>query len=181
MFKDLTYKKKFIYLLIGGAVLLCLVYTFSINETFKLRSSYINLKERYDGVFNASSSILFYEKELTKIDSLIGSKNEKGNFTQEELLRKVTEFGRDNNLTIISFPAPHQNIDNGYKVFTYEASISGTYNDLLHLLFELETGNYPGAIKSTNFELIKSPGQSRTMLVMTLFIQEIKDIKDEKN
>ena len=181
MFKNFTYKKKFIYLLIGGAVLLCLVYLFSINETLKLRSSYIELKNRYDGVFDASSSILFYEKELIKIDSLIVTKNDKGNYTQEELLRKVTEFGRAHNLTIINFPAPHQHIDNGYNVFTYEASISGPYNNLIRLLYELEVGNYLGVVKSANFELTKSQGQARTMLVMTLFIQEIKDISDEKD
>lgn len=181
MLKNLTYKKKFIYLLICGALSLCLVYVLSINETLKLRKSYIELKSRYDGVFDASSSILFYEKELNKIDSLIVTKNDKGNYTQEELLRKVTEFGRSHNLTIINFPAPHQHIDNGYKVFTYEASIAGSYNDLIRLLYELEMGSYLGVIKSANFELIKSQGQARTMLVMTLFIQEIKDIKDEKN
>jgi Tfp pilus assembly protein PilO len=181
MLKNLTYKKKFLYLVVGGVLLLCLVYTFSINETLKLRSSYIELKNRYDGVFDASSSILFYEKELNKIDSLMVIKNDKGNYTQEALLRKVTEFGRAHNLTIINFPAPHQFIENGYKINTYEASISGSFNDLLRLLYELEVGNYPGVIKSTNFELTKSSNQSRTMLVLTLFIQEIKDIKEIKD
>jgi len=181
MLKNLTYKQKFIYLLVGGGLFLFLVYVFSVNETLKLRSSYIELKKRYDGVFNASSSILFYERELIKIDSLVGSENDKGNYTQEELLSKVTEFGRAHNLTVISFPAPHEYIDNGYKVFTYEAAISGKFNDLLRLLYELEIGNYPGIVKSVDFELAKSPGQLRTMLIMTLFIQEIKDIKDEKD
>jgi hypothetical protein len=181
MFKNLTYKKKFIYLIIGGVILLCFVYTFSINETLKLRSSYNELKNRYDGVFDASSSILFYEKELNKIDSLIGAKNDKGNYTQETLLREVTEFGREHNLTVINFPAPHQYLDNGYSVYTYETSISGTFNDLIQLLYELEIGNYPGVVKSVNFELTKSQGQAHIMLIMTLYIQEIKDIKDEKN
>jgi hypothetical protein len=180
MFKNLTYKQKFIYLLVGGLILLILVYVFSINETLKLRSNYVELKKRYDGVFNASSSILFYEKELIKIDSLIGSENVKGDYTQEELLKKVTEFGRVHNLTVISFPGPHEYIDNGYKVFTYEAAISGRFNDLLRLLYDLEIGNYPGVIKSVDFEVGKSPDQTHTMLIMTLFIQEIKDIKDEK-
>lgn len=181
MFKNFTYRQRFIYLLVGGVALLILVYMFSIDETLKLRRNYVELKKRYDGVFDASSSILFYEKELIKIDSLIGSENSKGNYTQEELLLKVTEFGRSHNLTVISFPAPHENTDNGYKVLTYEASISGKFNDLLLLLYELELGKYPGVIKSVNFELTKSQSQATTMLVMTLFIQEIKDIKDEKN
>lgn len=181
MFSNLTYKKKFIYLIVGGAILLCLVYSFSINETIKLRSSYLEIKNRYDGVFDASASILFYERELNKIDSLIGDKNDKGNYTQEELLRRVTEFGREHNLTIINFPSPHSYIDNGYRVFTYETSISGAFNDLVRLLYELEIGNFPGVVKSADFELIKSPGQTHTMLVMTLFIQETKDIKDTSN
>ena len=181
MFKNLSYKNKFIYLLVGGGLLICLVYTLSINETIKLRRSYLEIKNRYDGVFDASSSILFYEKELKKIDSLIGAKNDIGNYTQEELLRKVTEFGRIHNLTIINFPAPHHYTDNGYKVITYETSISGRFNDLDRLLFELETGNFPGVVKSADFELIKTPGQTNTMLVMTLFIQEIKDLKESKD
>lgn len=181
MLKSLTYKQRFIYLLIGGAFMLVLIYAFSINETIKLRSNYNDLKKRYDGVFDASSSILFYERELVKIDSLIGSENYKGNYTQEELLRKVTEFGRVNNLTIINFPKPHEYVDNGYKVLTYKASVSGRFSDLLRLLYDLEIGNYPGVIKSVDFNLDKSPSQSKVMLVMTIYIQEIKDIKNEKN
>ncbi|HCT31384.1 MAG TPA: hypothetical protein DIW31_11805 [Bacteroidales bacterium] len=181
MFKNFSYKKKFAYLVVCGGLLLCLVYYFSINETIKLRRNYLELQSRYNTVSDASSSILFYEKELKKIDSLIGSNNDKKNYTQEELLKKVTDFGRSHNLTIINFPAPHKHVDNKYRVYTYEASISGTYNNLLRLLYELEIGNYPGVIKSANFVLTKSSGQTRTMLVMTLFIQEIKDIKDEKD
>ncbi|MHC1705779.1 MAG: hypothetical protein AB9846_17895 [Tenuifilaceae bacterium] len=181
MIKNITYKKKFIYLIFGGILLLCLVYSISINETIKLRTSYLEIRNRYDGVFDASSSILFYEKELNKIDSLIGIKKDKGNYTQEELLRRVTDFGRRHNLIVRNFPAPHQYIDNGYIVYTYETSVSGKFNSLLRLLYELETGNFPGVIKSASFELKKSPGQLQTMLEMTLFIQEIKDLNNEKD
>lgn len=179
MLKNATYQQKFLYLLIGGFVILWFIYLFSIKETIKIKKQYNDIKIKTESVSDATASILFYEKELKKIDSLIGSDNYIGNYTQEQLLEGISKFSNYNNLSIVNFPAPHEYIDNGYRVLTYKAIITGGYIDLLRLLFELETKQYPGVIKSVDFSLSKQNVSGNSQLLMTLFIQDIKDIGNE--
>ena len=73
MIKNITYRNKFLYLAFAGIFALILVYSISIKETLKVRSEYLFAKERTQNVAQANSSILFYERELSKIDSIVGS------------------------------------------------------------------------------------------------------------
>ncbi|MBP7222215.1 MAG: hypothetical protein KBA50_03100 [Sedimentibacter sp.] len=179
MFKNSTYRQKFIYLLVGGFVILWFIYIFSIKETLKIKKQYNEIKEKTESVSDATASILFYEKELKKIDSLVGSDSYIGNYTQEQLLEGISGYSNAHSLNIVSFPAPHEYSDNDYRVLTYKAVVAGGYIDLLNLLFELETKHYPGVIKSVDFSISKQNTTGTSQLLMTLFIQDIKEVTHE--
>jgi len=174
MMKNISYRQRFIYLLIGGVLICWLVYGLSLSETFRVRKEYKVLATRLDKANTAGASVLFYERELKKIDSLIGADSYVGNYTQEILLNKITRFARKHQVMIVNFPKPHFFFEGKYKVYTYKADVEGTYQKLLRLLYELETENYPGVMKSARFELVKQPGMKKENLILSLYFQEIK-------
>ncbi|MDD2196883.1 MAG: hypothetical protein PHE03_10365 [Bacteroidales bacterium] len=176
---ELTYRSKFLYLLIASVALMWIVYILSIKETLRIKKQYLEVARQTERVGNATQSILFYERELSRVDSLVGSDKYMGNYTQEQLLQKISEYSIKEKINILSFPGPHVYIENNYRVFTYQVEISGDYASLLWLLYELETGNNPGVIKSASLYTTKLSGQATPILVLKLFIQDIKNLENE--
>ena len=181
MIKNITYRNKFLYLAFAGIFALILVYSISIKETLKVRSEYLFAKERTQNVAQANSSILFYERELSKIDSIVGSDSYVGNYAQEQLLNVISNYCSNNGLSVVNFPTPHVYSDEDYKVLTYNAIVSGGFIKLIGLLYKLEQGSYPGVIKSVYFYIEKRSYSAQTQLLMSLYIQDIKDNRDEKD
>lgn len=173
----LTYKQQFIGLLVASVLLFWLIYQLAVSETLETRDKYKTLLANKEQLSTAGSRVLFYERELKKMDSLIGADAFAGNYTQELLLRKITDFGLQRNVTIVDFQKPHFALQDDYGVYTYRTTIRGGFHDLLRLLYELESNPFPGIFKSAGFALKTEPGEKVPELTLTLFVQEVKKEK----
>lgn len=170
----LSFRQRFMLLLAASVLLVWLVYALALKETFEIRQEYCSLMENQQQLSNAGSRLRFYQKELATMDSLIGADAYTGNFTQELLLKRITDFELHRQVVIVNFNKPHHFMQDGYDVFTYETKIRGAYLDLLKLLYELESHPFPGIFKSACFALEKEPGKKQSVLTLNLYVQEIK-------
>lgn len=178
MLKNLPYRKRLIYLLIFGLIILLLAYHIAISPTIKLKKDLDSLQVKLIQVEKAPETIKYYENRLTEINTKIGKNyNQNQNF-QKNLLNEISSNCDRYSLVLKDFPQVHIWQKQNYNFITGYARVEGSYIPLLKLLYKLETDHSYGRLVSVDFLTFEDLKAKKTRLTMAIYLQTINKIEN---
>ncbi|MBI2281704.1 MAG: hypothetical protein HYU68_13595 [Bacteroidetes bacterium] len=181
MKKKITYKNKLLYLLISGGLFCVILYNLAISDTLNLAIENNTLEGQIIENIDAPKQIQSIKQKLLKIEQLIGDKNQHETNVHQLLLESITQYNQKKALVLQDFPQPFISSNNGYVTKTAKVTVEGDFINLLKLVYFLEQNYQIGKVVSVNFETTKELYKRKRELHSTIYIQDIKAIKDENN
>ena len=180
MFKSLTYKQKFYYLITGSIVFMIFMYFIAIEPTLALKSNYLNLKAGISNAQNAAQKIKNLEDKLNSYSFLLKASGD-GIGNHEKIHEFISTYCAKNHLSFIEYPKLHTYNDNNYMIETNEADAEGGYIKLLKLLSEIENKMDYGKVVSVHFQSKTNLKTKTKKLILKIYIQHIINTSENEN
>ncbi len=98
---------------------------------------------------------------------------------QSAILEKTGHFCQQHQLTLKSFPKTHYYKDKDYLVMTNKLVVEGEFIKILKLIYLFEQKFQLGKIISVQFDKERDRKTKRMKLYGSLFIQNVKHVKNE--
>jgi hypothetical protein len=170
---ELTYKKKFRFLLIAVALMIIICYRFSIRETINQYGRYEDYLKNVElngirvktdkGVIGETIHSMLNRYLL---DTLNPDKN---------LIYRIGEFCLDSNLTITEYK-PIGSTDTKMKLFTRQVIVQGSFNHCLDLIYYLERDSQLGRVQAARFWSYTDVKDKTVRLNCSIYIQNLTSL-----
>ena len=152
----LTKKNKNILLIAGFVLALFFCYKLAISKTINQVQEYDRLKEQQILFKNTPKKLTLLKKKEVYYDSILNKFEFNGSSIQNNLLKTINAFATSNNLKVISFLEPHILFTDDLTIKTYEFVVQGDFNDINHLIHQLEQMTKFGEVINLHFEKKKN-------------------------
>lgn len=171
----MNYNQKNIVFLIGFILLVVMAYQLSFSKTTQIKKQYINLKFQDDQFALTSKNTNYLQNQHKYYDSILTKFQVSSEISfQHNLLNKLHQFSKKNNLKIRNFEQPHIiNLNKTTRQETYQFKVEGNYTSIIALIYNLEQTNKMGKIISSLFEKKKDYRTSKESLLCTILLQKI--------
>ncbi len=136
MFENLTYKQKFLALIVIFMMLAVAAYRRSFSLTLTSYSESEELKSKLEMFQQNTSNIQDLDAEILFLDQLIGKEKTAPELVQLEILNFVTN--RNKNVEVVSLEEIHNATDNGFLIYTNQLILEGSFDDLLETVYTYE-------------------------------------------
>jgi len=180
VFKNLTYKKKNLLLLIVAVLVGFMVYFLAVKKTAAAYSEFNENKIRVEQAASAPLLAEQMEKELIVMDSKIASQNNHYENVDEALLSLITTYCQNHHAVLREFPETSYSEDGELSIETRQFRIGGNFFTLINLVYLLEQKYNLGKLVSVNYQLKKDFKTKEMQLTATIFLQNIKKKSHEK-
>jgi len=174
LLKNLSYKKKFRYLIIGFALLLLISWQASIKKTLVLKSECSDMEQQLSMAENAPEKIAGIKNRIAEIETRIGSNQSMEVDFQDLLLEKVSGYCKLNNLVLKEFPQTHSFSQQDYLIETNTIVVEGGFIKLLKLVYSLENDFEIGKVVSVKFTTKEDFRSKQLCLSAIIYYQNIK-------
>ena len=178
MINKLTYKTKIIYLAIGFVVFLFLSFKLAINKTISIKLQCTEIEKQMEQLKTAPQQISLIKSKLDAIDAQVGDKRIDQINLEELIIEHISTFCKYNNLVLKEYPGIHQFKQQNYLTETCKLTIEGGFIKLLRLANDIERNFSYGKVSSLNFYLQKNFSTKKNELLMEIYVQNIKMIKE---
>ncbi len=163
--------------LLAGAFILSLfvAYKLALSKTIRIRQRLI--REKKESVMNRDiSTTLFRLKRQKRYnDSILKTyKSYTHNSFQNNLLQGITRFTGNNSIEVLRFAEPHEYSKDGANYTDYQIRLSGTYENILKLFYQLEEEYKYGKLLSVDFEKKKDYKTGKQYLVVDFILQRME-------
>ena len=180
MFKNLTYKKKNQFLLIGSVLFFFIAYYLALGKTVSLYRDCSSMKEQLTSLADAPGRSAALRKELADMDQKLGGRQLSDTNTQQVLLNVITNYCQSNKTILREFPKAISKRENDYMVETNFFTVEGNFVKLLNLVYLLEQKERIGRLASVLFQAKEDVRTKILSLTATIYVQNVKKIKDAK-
>jgi hypothetical protein len=170
----MTIKQKNTTLVISFFGVLLLGYFLSISVTLSLKDNYDNLKTQEQIYSNIPKRLQVLSQKEKHYDSLLQHYQITETSLQNNLLKTIDRYAVDHAIKIISFNEPHSVIQKGKKTNSYAFRVSGDFNTILGLAYQLEQRSKFGMIASLQFEKLKNYRTGQTSLEGAFVLQLVQ-------
>jgi hypothetical protein len=169
LFSLKSYKQQTIVLSTALVVVLLVIFQVSIRRTISVFANYRSNAAKISMAANAPARIASLQKRLANTQETSMQP-----YNRERLLEKVTDFCRENNLLIRSFPEGLVANQNENKVVSNQIEVEGGYKDMVRLAYLLEMEEKQGSISSLKFYLYKDRVAKRTVLRNLIVLRNLE-------
>jgi len=181
LFSDnISYKRRTVILMLGFLVLLFGAYHMAIIETLVLKRKYKEITRKVLSLENAPAEIASLEGQLKEIQAMVGQTYDAGVDIQEDLLETIAYYCQKYGLEIREVPKVHVTEDLNYFLETSNFQVQGRFIPLLKLLNMLESQNGYGRLLSAEFLKEKDLKTKKSRLILSVYIQNVKQKDNEK-
>lgn len=170
----MTIKQKNTALIAGFVGILILGYFVSISETLAIKKNYDHLKEQELIYANIPQRLQVLTQKEKHYDSLLQHYQITETSLQNNLLKTIDRYADDHSIKVVSFLKPHSVTQKGKKTNSYTFTVSGDFNSILGLAYQLEQKSKFGMIASLQFEKIKNYRTSKTSLEGQFVLQLVQ-------
>jgi len=177
MFKRLSFKQRVKLLPAGFLISLLLIYWIAIRDTFKLKQNCKALTEESRSAGDAPQQIAIIQSKLSEINTIAGKNS--GNET-DPLLTFISN-SKTAQINLVDYQPVHTFQHQNYMVETRIAVFESSYVNLLKFLYHLEKDFKSGKLVSVKFQTETNLKTERKRLLMTLYIQSIRNEETEAN
>ncbi|PCH68426.1 MAG: hypothetical protein COC06_09510 [Bacteroidales bacterium] len=169
--RELTYKTRLKVLPFLFVLGFLLIYWLALDKTIVLSGELSVLENKVELLSDAPLQIEILKKRLEHLENSIGNYNE--DISQERIFSELSDYCKENGLSILEFPDSHEFNSNGQVVNTFQVEIEGSFHSLLKLVHRLEQEIFLGKMAGVKFQL-KSHRRSREeYLSVKIFLQTI--------
>ena len=169
MFKTITYKRKFIFVIIGFLLLFFAAYKKNFKHIFEIRTQLSASKEKLNTLDDSYQQIFFLKNEIEQLNDLIGGQTKQPELAQRFILDFITNIGLS--INIHNIDDTHIFIDDEFKIYTNVLQIEGDYNSLLKLLYSIEKDFTASKVVSSEFYTEKNYRTNSKTLFLKLILQ----------
>lgn len=169
---DIRNKNKI--LIVGFIGVLIIGYFFSITETISLKRNFDNLQENERAFKNIPERLSVLTQKEKYYDSLLVSHQITETSLQNNLLKALGRYADKEHIKIVSFNEPHSYTEKDKTINSYEFTVSGTFNSILGLAYELEQRSKFGMIASLKVEKIKNYRTGKISLEGNFILQLVQ-------
>lgn len=163
---------KFFLILLSAVILYIVAYQVAFKQTYTLYSENTKQREQLNNADSLPSFIYKMEQAIKCLDKKTGKDTLSSIGIQQQTIDFVTSHNQNIRLEETSTPVF---TDNGkYTSETVSVMLSGSYHDLLQLLYSMEFSNVNGRIISCRFESVDLLLEKRKKLMLNLYVQNIK-------
>jgi len=181
MFKNLTYKQKNKYLLIGFVLFLFLSYFMAISDTLAEWSAYGKLEKQASRLDETPQQLRGLQMKLKGLNYLIENKQRSHDGVHASLLNVITTYCDENSILLREYPGSRENIQNDLVIETNIFEVQGSYLKLLNLVYLLEQKQRIGKVASVKFQSKKDMQSKQQILTVTMYVQNVKKNSHENS
>jgi len=173
-----SHKNKLIVVLLVGILFFPISYKLAFSKTFAARRELRQMNTKLANMEDAPGQIIEVKRKLKSLSNIIDSDSVAGGL-QNKVLNEISDICTKNGLLLKEMPPMYKNIDNVYCIETINVQVSGSFHKLLKLLFQIESPEKNFNIVSTSFYTIENKQKKQKQLVLSLYIQTIKQESHE--
>ncbi|MEP0262329.1 hypothetical protein [Dokdonia sp.] len=170
----MTIKQKNNVLGLGFAIVLIIGYFLSISPTLSIKKNYDNLKQQEQIYANIPLRLRVLKQKEKHYDSLLQHYQITETSLQNNLLKTIDRYAKDHPIKVVSFDEPHSITQKGKKTNSYAFTVSGDFNAILGLAYQLEQKSKFGMIASLQFEKLKNYRTSKESLEGQFVLQLVQ-------
>lgn len=167
----MTSKQKNIIYVVAFIVVLIMCYKLAISNTLELKNTYQELKAEETIFESLPKEMNNLKQKKVYYDSILKKYSLHESSFQNNLLATLNEFAEKNNVKIVDFLAPHIFKYENYTDFSYQFKLQGNYNDMLRLIYEIETQYRFGEIAHLSFEKKKDFKRNKNFLEASVILK----------
>lgn len=172
----MSLKQKNIALLVGLILVFFICYKIPIKQTSVAKKEYKELLKQEQLFANVPQQLARLNKEQLYLDSVLTKYQFATDKSfQSNLLVAITSFSKEHKLKVVTFEEPHYFKREAVTLTTFSFSVSGSFNNTLSLLHELEQIKKLGIIHSVNFEKKKNYRTNKDYLETNFLLQRIEN------
>lgn len=169
MFNNISYKKKFLFVIIGFVILLLAVYKKNFKDIFETRRQLNVIENKLNVVDGSYNQVLFLKNEIAQLNNLIGGQTKQPELVQQLLLDFITNTDFDINIHKIE--DTHLYNDEEFTVYTNIIEVEGNFNTLLKLLYKIEVDFKASKVVSSEFYTEKNYRTNSKKLFLKIILQ----------
>jgi len=170
----MTSRNKNIVLVIGFILILFVCYQVAISKTVTLIAETKSLKVQELLFKNTPRELSLLKQKQKYYDSIFNKYQLNGSSIQNNLLKTINFTAKQNNIQIISFLEPHIELKEDLTIKTYQFVIEGDYNDMVHLIYQLEQKSKFGEIINLHFEKKKNFRTGKSFLEASVLLKSFE-------
>ena len=169
MFKDFSYKKKCLMLLVVFPIILIIAYFNSFSKTLEAKNTLKQLKAKLILVDNAQQEFLGLKRNVNKLDAIIGKEVASPDIVQQEIFDIFSEIPYKSDL--LKLDESHKFKDAYFNVYTNNLLLKGDFVNLLKTTYYYEREFEYSRLVSLSFFTKEHPKNKRNILFEQLIFQ----------
>lgn len=169
MFKNITYKKKFIFIIVGFVLLGLAAYKKNFKNIFEVRSQISSITQKLNEVDGSHNQIFFLKNEVAQLNDMIGGQTKNPELVQQLILDFISNSNVKVNIHKIE--DTHLYNDGEFNIFTNTIQIEGDYKSLLELLYLVEKDFAYSKVVSAELSTEKNYRNNSKKLYLKLILQ----------
>lgn len=175
MFENLSYKKKFLALIVLLVVLAITAYKRSFSITLDARSNLNSSKLKLAEVSNSQQKIATLKTEVAYLDKIIGKEAANADIVQQEILNTFNIIA--NGSELVELEEVHAANNDYFNIYSNRLILSGSFKNLLEAAYHYEKDFDFSRVVSLKFYIEKEPRTRRKKLFEQLIFQNYEKIE----
>lgn len=151
MFKELSYQKKCLILLVFIPVFLLLAYNKSFSKAINAKRKVTQLKEKLQLVNHAQQEYIGLKNDLVNLDAIIGKEAASPDIVQQEIFDVFSQIPF--NPTLVKLEETHKFSDTYFDVYTNSLLLKGDFSNLLQTAYYYEKQFEYSRLVSMSFDV----------------------------
>ena len=169
MFKNITYKQKFIAILGGAIILFMASYKKTYKHMFIAKKELSQMEQKLSTNEYSFDNLYRLKNEISSLDNLIGGDNLDPKYVQQSILDFVSKTTL--NANIVSIEDVHLFADREFLIYSNVIELEGTYENLINLLYEIEKNFKDSRVISTQLYSKKNYRTKKQNLFLKITLQ----------
>ncbi|MEE9363942.1 MAG: hypothetical protein V3U92_15180 [Cellulophaga sp.] len=169
MFENLSYKKKFIVLMLLLVVLSLTAYKRSFRITIEAYKTLEMSREKLAEVNNSQHRIRGLKRDVEYLDNIIGKETASADVVQQEILNMFTEVNSD--VVLVKLEEIHKAENEYFKIYTNRLVLSGSFKELLDANYYYERKFEFSRVVSLGFYIERERRTRRKKLFQQIIFQ----------
>ncbi len=169
MFDKLSYKRKFLGVLIGFAILFLASYKKTFKHTLAAKKELYTIEQKLSSIDHSYNQLYSLKYDINHLDNLIGGHTDKPELVQQQILDFVSNTKL--NVNIVSIEDSHLFSDHEFLIYSNQLEFEGAYESLIHILYEIEKNFKNSSVVSCGFHSKTDYATNKQTLFFKIILQ----------
>lgn len=167
-----SYKQLNLFTLLGGILVLLLVYRQNIKPTLDLYGQCAAMEQQLRKAENAGSRLQVLRSELKRLNKISGNSKLSNEEIRQAILSNTNLFSQQATLT--SIKEPHLFSSSQLEVLTHSLDLQGSFKELVNITYDFESRFTDARLSALKLYTVEDNRTKKTSLYGTYYFQNFK-------